>query len=112
MNDMNVKQGDIVLIDFNPNKGHEQTGKRPALIVSNDTFNSRCNVVLVCPITSTDNKFPLHVQLDGRTKTKGVVLCEHIRSLDIESRGYRVLEQIPFDLLTRVIDIVNAEIEM
>jgi len=106
-----ISQGDIVLIDLDPNKCHEQAGKGPALVISNDTFNSRCNVVIICPITSTDNKFPLHVPLDKRTRTKGMILCEHVRSLDVNSRGYKVLEQIPPDLLNRVIDIVYAEIQ-
>ena len=106
-----ISQGDIVLIDLDPNKGHGQAGKRPALVISNDTFNNRCNVVIICPITSTGNKFPLHVPLDKRTGTKGMILCEHVRSLDVNSRGYKVLEQIPPDLLNRVIDIVYAEIQ-
>ena len=106
-----ISQGDIVLIDLDPNKGHGQAGKRPALVISNDTFNNRCNVVIICPITSTGNKFPLHVPLDKRTRTKGMILCEHVRSLDVNSRGYKVLEQIPPDLLNRVIDIVYAEIQ-
>ena len=106
-----VSQGDIILIDLNPNKGHEQTGRRPALVISNNTFNSRCNVVILCPITSTDNKFPLHIPLDDRTRTQGSILCEHVRSLDVNSRGYKVLEQIPSDLLSKVIDVVYAEIQ-
>lgn len=107
-----VNQGDIIIINLDPRSGHEQAGKRPALVVSNDTFNSRCNIVLACPITSTVNGFPLHVILDDRTKTQGSVLCEHIRSLDIEARGYRVVERLPSDLLSNVIDVINAEIEV
>lgn len=105
------KQGDIIMIDFNPKVGHEQAGKRPALVVSNDTFNNHCSVVLVCPITSTVNGFPLHVVLDSRTKTQGSILCEQIRSLDINKHGYHVIEQIPSDLMNKVIEIVYAEIQ-
>ena len=107
-----VNQGDIIIINLDPKSGHEQAGKSPALVVSNDTFNSRCNIVLACPITSTVNGFPLHVILDDRTKTQGSVLCEHIRSLDIEAGGYRVVERLPSDLLSNVIDVINAEIEV
>lgn len=106
-----INQGDIILIDFAPQKGHEQTGRRPALVVSNNTFNNRCNLVLACPITSTINMFPLHICLDDRTKTQGSIMCEQIRSLDIESRGYKVLEAIPSDLLEKVIDTIGMEIE-
>lgn len=106
-----VKQGDILKLDFNPQAGHEQAGYRPALVVSNDFFNDKTNMVIVCPITNTNNRFPLHIPLDGRTQTTGVVLCEHIKALDIAARKYRIVEKIPDDLLQSVIDIVFSEIE-
>ena len=81
-----VKQGDIIKVSFNPQMGHEQAGYRPALVVSNDIFQTQTKLAVVCPITNTDNKFPLHVSLDSRTKTTGVILCEHIRTLDLNSR--------------------------
>lgn len=106
-----VKQGDIVKLNFNPQAGHEQAGYRPALVVSNNFFNEKTNMVIVCPITNTDNQFPLHISLDKRTRTTGVILCEHIRAVDIRARGYKVIEKIPGDLLSKVIDIVFSEIE-
>lgn len=63
-------------------------------------------MVIVCPITNTNNAFPLHVPLDGRTETTGVVLCEHVKALDVNARSYRMVEKIPKDLLNKVIDIV------
>lgn len=89
-----VKQGSIIKINFNPQSGHEQAGYRPALIVSNDFFNEKTNMTIVCPITNTNNKFPLHVPLDSRTQTTGVILCEQLRSLDIEARGYHFIEMV------------------
>lgn len=106
-----VKQGQIIRINFSPQSGHEQRGTRPALVVSNDFFNEKTNMTIVCPITNTDNKFPLHVPLDERTVTTGVVLCEHIRSMDIQARGYTVIEEIPADLLEKVLEIVQAQLE-
>ena len=107
-----VKQGDIIKVNFNPQKGHEQAGFRPALVISNNEFIKRTRLAIVCPITNTDNGFPLHVRLDGRTKTGGVVLCEHIRILDLESKPHKTVEKIPADLLERVTDIVFAEVEI
>ncbi|WP_133966233.1 type II toxin-antitoxin system PemK/MazF family toxin [Eubacterium limosum] len=107
-----VKQGSIIKINFNPQSGHEQAGYRPALIVSNDFFNEKTNMTIVCPITNTNNKFPLHVPLDSRTQTTGVILCEQLRSLDIEARGYHFIEMVPGDILENVIDIVFSEIEI
>lgn len=106
-----VRQGDIVKLNFNPQAGHEQAGYRPALVVSNDFFNAKTNMVIVCPITNTQNNFPLHIPLDGRTQTTGVILCEHIKALDINTRGYRIVEALPKDLLAKVIDVVFSEIE-
>ena len=105
-----MKQGDIIKISLDPTLGHEQAGYRPALVVSNNDFYKYAKMIIVCPITNTDNKFPLHVQLDGRTKTTGVVLCEHIRTLDINAREYRVVEKAPKDILNRVLDIISAEL--
>ncbi len=106
-----VNQGDIIKINFNPQKGHEQAGYRPALVISNNFFNQKTNLTIVCPITNTNNKFPLHIPLDSRTQTTGVILCEHIKALDLNARQYTVIERIPKDLLTKAINVVYAEIE-
>ena len=107
-----VKQGNIIMVSFNPQKGHEQAGYRPALIVSNDTFNRRTNLVLACPITNTNNHFPLHISLDNRTSTTGVILCEHIRSLDLQSRQFKYVENVPSDILEAVSNILFSEVEL
>ena len=105
-----VKRGSIIKINLDPNVGHEQAGYRPAVVISNEIFNSKTKLAIVCPITNTNNRFPLHVPLDDRTKTTGVVLCEHVRALDISERGYKVIEEIPEDILSRITEIVNASI--
>ncbi len=107
-----VKQGDIIKVSFDPRSGHEQAGFRPALVISNNEFNKRTKLAIVCPITNTDNKFPLHVPLDKRTTTKGVILCEHMRTLDLQSRKNKFVERVPEDILKLITDIVVAEIEI
>lgn len=106
-----VKQGTIIKINFNPQSGHEQAGYRPAVVISNDVFNEKAKLAIVCPITNTNNHFPLHVPLDERTKTTGVILCEHIKALDLNSRTYQEVENLPKDVLKQIIDIVYSEIE-
>lgn len=96
-------QGDIVNLDFSPQSGHEQAGTRPALVVSNNSFFNRTQMAVVCPITNTDNSFPLHVPLDARTKTTGVIMCEQCKSLDISSRGISFREKVPQDILAVVL---------
>ncbi len=107
-----VKQGDIIKVSFDPQKGHEQKGFRPAVVISNNEFIRRTGLAIVCPVTNTDNQFPLHVPLDKRTSTTGVILCEHIRTLDIRSRQAKKVEKLPEDLLKWVIDVVTAEVEI
>ncbi len=106
-----VNQGDIIKIVFNPQSGHEQAGSRPAVVISNTFFNQKTNLAIVCPITNTDNHFPLHIRLDSRTKTTGVILCEHVKSLDMKSRTYTVIERLPKDILDDVVNVVFSEIE-
>jgi len=106
-----VKQGNIILVDFDPQLGHEQKGRRPALVVSNELFNKYSEMAIVCPITNTDKNHPLHIRLDKRTKTKGVILCDQIKTMDIKERKYKNLENIPEDLLEDVLDIVFSLME-
>ncbi|MCL2318601.1 MAG: type II toxin-antitoxin system PemK/MazF family toxin [Treponema sp.] len=106
-----VKQGSIILVDFDPQAGHEQKGKRPALVISNDLFNKYSEMAIVCPITNTDKNHPLHVRLNDTTKTTGVILCDQIKTMDIKARNYRHLENIPEDILESVLDIIFSLIE-
>lgn len=107
-----VKQGDIVKVNFNPQQGHEQAGYRPALVISNDDFIANAKLAIVCPITNTHNNFPLHIPLPDELTTTGVVLCEHVRTLDLNARQYNYIETVPTEFLRRVIDVVFAEIEV
>jgi len=100
------EQGDIVYLDFDPQAGHEQKGKRPALVVSNNTFNKFTRLALVCPITNTDRGFPLHVTLDNLTKTSGVIMCEQVKALDIVARNASFSERVSQEILDEVVDIV------
>jgi mRNA interferase MazF len=103
-----VKQGDIIWLNFDPQTGHEQRGRRPALVVSNNTFNRFSRMAIVCPITHTDRNHPFHVRLNNQTVTKGVVLCDQSRTLDIYAREFELIEQAPDDILFEVSDIITG----
>ena len=81
------KQGDIVFLDFSPQIGHEESGKRPALVISNTSYHKYTNLSIVCPVTNTDNGFPLHVRISSKQKLSGFVLCEHLKSVDLKARN-------------------------
>jgi len=106
-----VKQGDIIWLDFDPQTGLEQKGRRPALVISNKTFNNFSSLAIVCPITNTDKNHPFHVKLDNRTKITGVILSDQSRTLDIKARNYEFIEKIPDNILFEVIDIISGFIE-
>lgn len=106
-----VSQGDIIKVNFNPQVGHEQAGYRPALVISNNFYNKKTKLAIVSPITNTNRNYPLHIPLDERTTTTGVIMCDQIRTLDLNSRHYIFVEKVPADILKKVIDVVYAEIE-
>ncbi|MHB1394432.1 MAG: type II toxin-antitoxin system PemK/MazF family toxin [Clostridia bacterium] len=100
-------QGDIVWVSLDPQSGHEQKGRRPALIASNYQFNEKTGMAFVCPITSADNKFPLHVKLD-KYKTKGFVMLEQLKSIDYAARNIEYIEIVSEDVVIEVLSRMNA----
>ena len=105
------KQGDIVYVDFNPIKGHEQAGKRPAIVISTDVFNEYTRMAIVCPITSNTKDFPTHYKLENTKKIHGSVLCEHIRSIDYENRKVTFVEKTSDNDWLSIFMLTNACIE-
>ena len=106
------EQGDIILLEFDPQTGHEQKGRRPAIVVSNRSFNQFTKIAVVCPITNTNRQFPLHVPLDQRTKTSGVIMCEQAKSLDIVARKASFIEKAPLDILQEVTYLIISSVEI
>lgn len=106
------KQGDIVFIDLNPTKGHEQKGTRPAIVISNDIFNINTKMAVLCPITSNTKYFPTHYILEDTQKINGAVLCEHIRSIDYETRNLKFIEKASANDIISIITLMNACIDI
>lgn len=106
-----LKTGDIITMDFNPTKGHEQAGHRPAVIISNSDYGKLMQLAIVCPITNTNNHFPVHIPLDVRSKTTGCILCEHVRTVDLSQRNAKYVEKLPQDIFEEVKDIVISFFE-
>ena len=79
-------RGDIVWIDFDPRAGHEQEGRRPALIVSPRSYNRKVGLALLCPITSQRKGYPFETPLPKGLKVTGVVLADQVKSVDWHAR--------------------------
>lgn len=99
-------------MDFAPVKGHEQTGLRPAIVISRDNYNKLTNMAILCPITSNTKDFATHFELTNTKKVKGSVLCEHVRSVDYSARKLSYVEKISKEELEEIIDIVYGFIEI
>ena len=104
------RQGDLVTLDFDPQSGHEQKGRRPALVVSKDAFNKGTGMAICCPITNTDRRIPFHVPITGRTTLTGYVMCEQVKSLDFRERRMKLIERAPQELLEDVLAIVDSSV--
>ena len=105
------RQGDIIFLNFNPTVGHEQKGKRPAIVVSNNTFNKNTHMIIVCPITSNEKEYPTHYLLEDTKKIHGSVLLEHIRSIDFDMRNVKFIEKASDNDILSVITLMSACIE-
>ncbi|PWF99502.1 type II toxin-antitoxin system PemK/MazF family toxin [Levilactobacillus bambusae] len=99
-------QGDIVLADLSPVVGHEQNGYRPLLIVSSNDFNEFTRLVKIVPITTTNNGFPLHLALPEHLKVHGFIMTEHERTLDLNQRPNRKVEECPEETLSQALDMI------
>jgi mRNA interferase MazF len=109
----NPQQGDIIKMDFAPTKGHEQQGHRPAVVVSNASFNNFARgVALVCPVTNTDRNIAIHIKLDDRTATTGVIMTDQVKALDLAARNAKFVEKIPNDILSEICDIISGFTEI
>lgn len=100
--------GDIVWLNFNPQAGKEQAGRRPAVVITPRYYNEKSGLMLCCPITPKAKGYPFEVRLPERMKTKGVVLVDHVRSVDIEARLQGSIERLPEDAMGEVCELLMA----
>jgi mRNA interferase MazF len=92
----------VIWVDFSPQAGHEQSGRRPALVLSPRNYNERSSVALACPITSRIRDWPFEVRLPSDGPVTGVVLADQIRSLDWRARGATIAGRVPRTVLADV----------
>lgn len=101
------EQGDLIIVSFNPQSGHEQKGRRPALVISRSLFNRRTGMAFVCPITNTSRRFPFHVPVRENGIT-GFVMVEQVKSIDYRSRNASIIGKASLDLLAEVQSLLYA----
>ena len=107
------RQGDIIKLDFDPQKGHEQAGRRPALVLSPTDYNRTVGLVVVCPITNEKKGYPWEVEIPDNPFVSGVVLSDQVKSLDWTARHAEFVctpeEEILVDVVEKAITLLNPE---
>src|SRR6266851_2460290 len=101
-------KGDFITLSFDPQAGHEQRGRRPALIISNSLFNQATGLAIACPITNTDRKIPFHLPVPTKSSLTGFVMVEQVKSIDYRARSARFVEKAPSELVEDVIALVDV----
>lgn len=102
------RKGDFLVLTFDPQTGHEQRGRRPALVVSNDLFNRRTGLCVACPITSVRREYPFHLPVPDDCGVEGVVMVEQMKSIDYRARRARRIGVAPESLVQETLAILDA----
>ena len=104
------EKGDIVWLDFDPQAGHEQRGRRPALVISKKPYNEKVGLGIFCPITSKQKGYPFEVPVEGEI-INGCVLSDQVKSLDWRIRNIEYIEKINEENTEKVIEYIKVIIE-
>ena len=102
------KCGDIVWITLNPQAGHEQAGRRPALVLSPTSYNDKTGLVILCPITSIVKGYPFEVLLPEGLPVSGAILSDQVKSLDWRIRNAELLCALPAGIISEVLLKLNT----
>ena len=101
-------RGDVVWITFNPQAGHEQAGRRPALIISPDSYNGKVGLAILCPITSQIKGYPFEVLIPAGLKINGAILSDQVKSLDWKARQAEFVCKLPSATMNEVLQKLNT----
>jgi len=97
-------RGDVIWITLNPQAGHEQTGRRPALVLSPSSCNGKVGLAILCPVTSQVKGYPFEVTIPAGSKLAGVVLADQVKSLDWRFRKAAFICKLPRETTNEVLD--------
>ena len=104
-------RGDLVWLQFNPQAGHEQAGRRPALVISPVPYNRRVGLALCCPITSQVKGYPFEVLLPKGLGVEGAILSDQMKSLDWRVRNAKRIGRIPSEVLLETVGKILALVD-
>jgi mRNA interferase MazF len=102
------EQGDFIALTLDPQVGHEQMGRRPALVVSKTLFNERTGLAIVCPLTTAARRHLFHVTVPDSLPVGGFVMVEQVKSIDYRGRGAKPIGKASEELLDQVLAVLDA----
>jgi mRNA interferase MazF len=104
--------GELVWLTFDPQAGHEQAGRRPALILSPKSYNQKSGLALACPVTSQIKGYPFEVQVPAGCGVRGVILADQLKSVDWKARRAEKIGRVPDqtleDVLARLVTVLDG----
>ncbi len=108
MQNYTPEKGDFIVATFDPQSGHEQKGRRPALVISNSLFNKATGLAIVCPVTNTNSNIPFHIEVSEKSSLTGFIMVEQVKSIDYMSRRVKFIEKTDDELLNEVLSVLDA----
>jgi len=102
------ERGDAVWVSFDPQSGHEQAGRRPALVLSPSAYNRKVGLAVFCPITSQIKGYPFEVVIPGGLGVTGAVLSDQVKSLDWQARNAELICSLPEEIVSQVLQKLGA----
>ncbi len=106
------KRGDIVWITLNPRAGYEQAGRRPAIILSPHTYNSKVGLALLCPVTSQVKGYPFEVKIPAGLPIAGVILSDQVKSMDWRARNAERICTLPAGAIAEVLGKLHTLLDI
>lgn len=97
------ERGDMIWITLNPQAGHEQSGRRPAIVLSPQSYNNKARLAVICPVTSQVKGYPFEVMLPDGIPIAGVVLSDQVKSLDWKIRNAEFVCSLPAETISEVL---------
>jgi mRNA interferase MazF len=105
------QRGDVIWVTLNPQAGHEQAGRRPAVVLSPGAYNGKVGLAILCPITSQVKGYPFEVRIPDGLLVKGVVLADQVKSLDWKARRAEWMCTLPYDVTAEVLAKLGVLLE-
>ncbi len=105
-------QGDLIWLTFNPQAGHEQAGRRPALVLSPASYNGKVGLAILCPITSQEKGYPFEVKIPAGLGVTGVILADQAKSMDWRVRQAEYIAQLPVRIHQQVVAKLTVLLEV